>query len=200
MTDADPLGPWVPASLDDVRARLAPAGAPWWIGGGYAVELAVGAPFRAHGDVDVLLLRRDQLAVQRALPDWEWWAADPPGTLRRWHPGEILPLAVHDIWCRPSAAAPWALQFMLDEADGDDWVSRRDPRLRRPLAGIGRTSPAGLPYLSADIQLFYKSKGLRPKDEADFTAVLPVLEPAQRAWLRGALGLADPAHPWLARL
>jgi hypothetical protein len=53
------------------------AGGPWWIAGGCAIELAVGQPVRDHADVDVLVLRRDRLAVQRALPGWDWQAADP---------------------------------------------------------------------------------------------------------------------------
>lgn len=174
--------------------------APWWIAGGYAIEFAVGEPFRGHNDVDVLLLRRDQLTVQRALPDWEWWAAEPPGALRPWVPGEILPDAVHDIWCRPSAEDPWRIQFMLDEADGDDWVSRRDPRIRRPLTELGRVNGNGIPYVAPEIQLFYKAKGARPKDEEDFAAALPVLRPEERQWLREAMRLVYGEHAWLDRL
>ncbi|MFC3494460.1 NUDIX domain-containing protein [Glycomyces rhizosphaerae] len=200
MTEANPLGRWEPATPDEVRDLLAAVDAPWWIAGGYAIEFAVGEPFREHGDVDVLLLRRDQLEAQRALPDWEWWAADPPGTLRPWAPGEILPPEVHDIWCRRGPDEPWCFQFMLDEADGEEWVSRRDPRIRRPIAEIGRTSADGLPYLAPEIQLFYKSHGLRPKDEEDFAAVLPVLTAEQRQWLRGTMTKAYGQHPWLDRL
>ena len=44
------------------------ADVPWWcVAGGHAVELAVGRPLRPHSDIDVLLLRRDQLAAQHAL-------------------------------------------------------------------------------------------------------------------------------------
>ncbi|MGW4972881.1 nucleotidyltransferase domain-containing protein, partial [Streptomyces albidoflavus] len=84
-----PYGAWEPASVTEVAALFAPLCEPWWIAGGYAVELAVGRAFRGHADIDVLLLREDQLAAQRALAGWEWWAADPPGTLRPWEAGEI---------------------------------------------------------------------------------------------------------------
>jgi hypothetical protein len=202
MTDtaADPLGRWEPASVAEVGSRFSGIGAPWWIAGGYAIEHAVGAPFRAHGDIDVLLLRRDQLAGQAALPDWEWWAAQPPGALRRWRRGEILPEAVHDIWCRPGPDAPWRVQFMLDEAEGDQWVSRRDPRIRRPIASLNGGTADGVTYLAPEIQLYYKAKGPRPKDEQDFDQMLPVLTAAQRAWLRAAIDLAHGDHPWIHRL
>ncbi|HEX5116308.1 MAG TPA: amino acid transporter [Pseudonocardiaceae bacterium] len=173
---------------------------PWWLAGGYAIELAVGRAFREHDDIDVLLLRRDQLTAQRVLAGWEWWAADPPGVLRPWQPGETLPAHVHDIWCRPTAAQPWRIQFMLDESSGEDWISRRDPRVRRPISTLGHTSPDGIPYLAPEIQLFYKARGLRAKDDADFDAIHTLLDAQQRQWLVDAIRDTYGAHPWLDRL
>lgn len=201
MRTETPWGPWDPPPLDGAVRLLAPLRAPWWIAGGYAVELAVGRPFREHADIDVLLLRRDQLEAQRVLSGWEWWAADPPGTLRPWRPGEILPAGVHDIWCRPGADEPWRLQFMLADTDGEDWVFRRDPRVRLPLERLGRLSDGGVPYLAPEVQLLYKSKSRRAKDEQDFEAALPVLDVHGRAWLAETIALAEGAdHPWAARL
>ena len=95
---ATPWDPWDPAPLSDVVALFSAVRIPWWIVGGYAIELAVGHAFREHSDIDVLLLRCDQLAVQEVLSSWEWWVADAPGTLRPWRRGEILPVGVHDFW------------------------------------------------------------------------------------------------------
>jgi hypothetical protein len=90
---------------------------------------------------------------------------------------------------------------MLDECSGDDWVSRRDERIRRPVTSIGLVSARGIPYLAAEIQLFYKAKNERPKDETDFTAALPLLTMPRRQWLSNALSLVyGPEHPWRARL
>jgi hypothetical protein len=188
---ADSLGPWDPAPVNEVAELFGGCEVNWWIAGGYAIELAVGRRFREHGDIDVLLLRRDQLCVQRALAGWDWHAADPPGTLRPWRPGEWLPPEVHDIWCRPAPDAPWRIQIMLDESSGEDWVSRRDPRLRRPTATIGGRTADGVPYLTPEIQLLYKGNGMRDKDQDDFAAALPNLTGDQREWLRGALTQAS---------
>ena len=93
------------------------------------------------------------------------------------------------------------MQVMLDESSGSQWVSRRDKRIQRPIASIGSVTANGIPYVSPEIQLFYKAKGRRPRDETDFTAALPVLTQAQREWLTDALGLVyGPGHPWRARL
>jgi hypothetical protein len=189
------LDDWSPATPAEVAGLF--ANHRWWLAGGYALELAAGRSWREHGDIDVLLLRRDQLVVQQVLVGWEWWAAEPPGTLRPWQAREILPPHVHDIWCRPTADAPWRIQVMLDESSGEDWVSRRNPSVRRSIATIGHVSPAGVPYLAPEIQLFYKAKGRRPKDEQDFAEIGPELSDEQRAWLTAALtSTHGPHHPW----
>lgn len=201
MTDEPTaLDSWDPAPLTEVAALFRGLKTPWWVAGGRAVELAVGHRVREHGDTDVLMLRRDQLAVQQALPDWKWWAADPPGSLRPWAAGEVLPESVHDVWCQPGPGEPWRVQIMLDESRRQEWVSRRDPRVRRPVRTLGLVSADGIPYLAPEVQLFYKAKEPRPKDEADLTAVLPTLTARQRHWLVRALSRAYGPHPWAGRL
>lgn len=200
MSAAIDLDRWEALLPEEVRDLLAGVDAPWWVAGGYAIEYAVGKPFREHGDVDILMLHRDHMEAQRALPGWELWAADPPGTLRPWAPGEVLPPEIHDIWCRPTPDSPWRFQFMLDNAEGPEWVSRRDARIRLPLNEIGRVTSDGIPYLRPEIQLLYKAKGPRPKDEQDFTMALSKLDTEQRQWLREAITIAYGEHPWLDRI
>jgi hypothetical protein len=194
------LGPWEPATVHEVAGLFAGFPGPWWIAGGFAIELATGRAIRPHDDIDVGLLRSDHLAAHGALPGWELWAADPPGRLRPWERGEPLPDHVHDVWCRPSAGSPWRIQLMIDESDGADWVSRRHPRLRRPMDGLVRTTADGVPFLAPEVQLHYKAKARRPKDVVDLHAALPVLGRHEREWLRKAIACTAPGHPWLALL
>lgn len=197
---ADEHGVWDPLSPAEVTDLFRDSGFAWWIAGGWAIDLFVGRTTRSHADVDVQILRRDQLAVQARLATWDLHAADPPGTLRPWKPGEILLAHVHDIWCRPSPASPWALQLMVADADADRWIFRRDPRVSRPLAALSRQTPAGFPYLAPEIQLLFKARAQRPKDESDFAVVLPHVEDHGRAWLAAALRTCYPEHPWIGLL
>jgi hypothetical protein len=88
---------------------------------------------------------------------------------------------------------------MLDESSGEDWVSRRNSDVRRPIATIGRLN-GGIPCLTPEIQLYYKAKNVRPKDELDFAQMLPMLSAGQREWLRSALATTYGAHVWQRRL
>jgi hypothetical protein len=195
------LGPWDALSPADLATVFAGVAAIWWLAGGWALDLFLGRVTRPHDDIDVQILRRDHLRIRKALASWDMHAADPPGTLRPWPVNEELPASVHDVWCRRSPDEPWAFQLMIADTEGDDWVYRRDPRVRRPLGELsGPTSTRTMRVLTPDVQLLYKSKGLRPKDQQDFDAVLSALTTRQRAWLRQALTTASPSHPWVAAL
>jgi hypothetical protein len=206
MTDeVHSLGEWRPLSPHEIAALFAPLPAYWWIAGGWAIDLFLGRQTRGHEDIDVQVLRRDQQAVRALLGTWDLQAALPPPRnevwpFRAWHQGEVLDLTSHDIWCRSTPTEPWALQLMIADTREDRWLFRRAHTIARPLTTIGGTTPEGIPYLAPEIQLLYKARGMRPKDEADFAATLPVLSQPRRQWLKHALMMVDPQHPWLDRL
>ncbi len=165
------LGRWDPLTPQQVVDLFwaSPVRPSWWIAGGYAIELFVGRSLRQHADIDVMILRRDQQLVHDVLSGWDIRAADPPGHLRSWRARETLPHSVHDIWCREDPSGPWRLQVMLDESDGERWYSRRKSTIAMPIRDLGRHTSDGWPYLSPEVQLFYKAKALDQleKDEMD---------------------------------
>jgi hypothetical protein len=190
---------WEPITPAEVADTLQTLKAPWWIAGGQAIDAFLGRETHDPGDIDVGVFREDQLEVQAALADWDLQAADPPGSLRPWLPGETLPEGVYDVWCRCDPQAAWGLRLMLDESDDDDWVYRRMPAVRRPLSTLTWTLD-GVPYLAPEVQLLYKSGTMSPANAADFEVCLPRLSSEQRRWLDTALALAHPGHPWRERL
>jgi hypothetical protein len=197
------LGTWAPLTPRDVCALFIGVEdqVSWWIAGGYAIELFVGRPLREHGDIDVLMLRRDQHRIHDVLDGWDIHAAGPPGQLRRWPSGETLPEAVHDIWCRETPDGPWRFQVMLDESDGTLWRSRVNSQVCLPVPLLGRrTAIRGWPYLTPEVQLFYKARHTRAKDEMDFAAAAPLLDERARSWLDDALRRTVPEHHWRTAL
>ena len=79
---------------------------------------------------------------------------------------------------------------MLDDSDGDVWRSRRSAGVTMPIAELASRDAAGIPFLRAEVQLFYKAKAPRTKDILDFAAALPCPTPYQGAWLRRAVAMA----------
>ncbi len=92
------LGRWEPLDVRAVAGLLSTAAVQWWIAGGWAIDLHLGRQTRPHGDIDVLGLRPDLHKIRSCIKGWDLHAADPPGILRPWRPGEVLPPRVHDVW------------------------------------------------------------------------------------------------------
>ena len=115
--------------------------------------------------------------------------------LAPWAVDERLELPIHE------AHATWFdgyhLEFLLNERDPrtDEWVFRRDARVRRSMAAAFPGGP-NIPYLAPEIVLLYKAKAASEKNEADFGVAVAHLTDEQRFWLAQALNLTMPGHPW----
>jgi hypothetical protein len=187
------LGSWQPLSLKSATDTFASARFRWWVAGGHALELHLERRWRTHGDTDISVLRNDLHAAYSLLPEWDIHIA-AGGRLTPWH-GEPLRVERHEnnLWCRRNPAGRWILDIVISEGSDEAWIYRRDPSVQRSWDLAVLHSANGVPYLAPELQLLYKSKGRRPKDEADAIEVIPRLEDEQRAFLVRSL---EPAHPW----
>ena len=174
---------------------------PWWIAGGWALDLSLGKRSRDHADVDITVLRKDQETLQHFLGHgWQFLVVDPAlgsATRRVWLPGEALAPPLHEIHAERDGEHA---EFLLEETSGSEWVYRRHDRVRRPIEQLGTRSPLGLPVIAAEVVLLFKAKAPRQQDIADLTMMLPSLEPTQISWLRQAIETAHPDSPFLERL
>jgi hypothetical protein len=172
---------------------------PWWVAGGWALDLYLQKVSRAHKDLDIGIFRKDAASVIAALSGWQFFEASE-GVLSPLAVGITPRAEVNSLWCKRVNAAHWQLELMLDEADGESWVFRRDPRITRPLSSAIRRNPEGIAYLAPEIQLLYKARATRAEDQADFSLVARHLDRDARTWLRESLMHTDSEHPWISLL
>jgi hypothetical protein len=190
---------WEPLTPQQVAELLRGVDAPWWIAGGWALDLFVGRQMRAHEDIEISVFRGDEVKIRERLNGWEFSLATD-GTLTPWKSGTPLPKEAHEIWVREHGRETWQLEILIEEREGGRWFYRRNERIGVHEKDIGRFTNDGIPYIRPDIQLLYKSKGGRAVDESDLLAILPRLDAAQRATLSAWISADDPTHRWLARL
>jgi hypothetical protein len=174
----------------------------WWIAGGWAIDLFLGQQTREHEDVDVAILRDDELAFRRHLSTWELWPGlgndqleSNPLTL-----DQELPLNREVLWCRPTPTEDWAFELLLNKTIDDDWVFKRNDSVRIPISTLGEVTPDGIPYLKPEVVLLFKAKSNRDKDQIDFDNVISRLNTEALTWLRSALSTTHPNHSWLNKL
>jgi hypothetical protein len=185
---------WHPA---EVARRLAGVDATWYVTAGWALDLRQGRQTREHEDVEIAAPEHAFEAVRAALDGFELWVIG--GGLA--HPVTPATLAAHhQTWVREPATGAWRLDVMREPWEGETWVFRRDPRIRLPRDRVIARTEDGIPYARPEIALLYKAKSSRPKDDADFASVLPLLGPEQREWLAQSIALVHPGHNWLQPL
>ena len=100
--------------------------------------------------------------------------------------------------CSTRRPALWRLDVMREPWEGDTWVCRRDPRIRRPGSEVIAFTADGIPYQQPEVALLFKAKHTREKDQADFEASCRC-SARSRAWLAEALELVHPGHAWIGR-
>lgn len=196
MTATD-LGPWEPLSITSVVAAFSSARFRWWISGGHALDLALGRTWRLHEDTDVGVARHDLGALHGLLSSWDLHVA-AGGKLTPWR-GEPLDVGRHqnNVWCRLTLDGPWVLDVTISDGSDRDWIYRRDRSVVVPWDVAIQRTAEGIPFLAPELQLLYKSKDLRAKDDIDAAEVIPNLDGRQRALLSRLLA---PGHPWHRRL
>lgn len=174
----------------------------WGICGGWAIDLYLGRVTRRHKDVDIAILRRDQLALQGYLSSKAWILKKAfQGVFTTWANGELIEPPVHTIWCRNPDSDPGFIEILFNEADDQHFLFRRDCSIRLTLDLAFQRSNLDLPILAPEIVLLYKAKYVSDEENnADFYQALPYLDPASRAWLKAALFSTHTNHEWIENL
>ena len=201
----------------------------WALAGGWAVDAWLGRVTRDHLDVDIAVSVNDHQALLEHFAGWQLIGHDEgmtnQGGAELWD-GRPLVLPAHIHARSPEASGPLPERFdeagarvvfpedgfwldicLVERSPDGDWVLNAEPRVAVPLAECIRQSGWGLPTVAPEVILFYKltmyvgtKNHLRPHDEADFAALLPLLSD-QREWLRGAVTRVYVGeHPWIGRM
>ncbi len=202
MMTATPTLPhdaWAAWHPQELAHRLAGVTRPWYIVGGWALDLWHGEQMRPHDDLEFTILRTDFADFRAALPGLRLHAVGD-GHVEPLGAEDVLPSGIAQVWCEDVAAACWRVDMMLEDGTPETWVYKRDPSIRLPRAEAVRRTGGGIAYLAPEIVLLFKAKYRRDKDEADFAKALPRLDAKQRCWLQACLAQAYPDHAWSAVL
>lgn len=190
---------WQPA---DVAVLLADVTTPWYVAGGWALDLCRGEQTREHNDLEVAVPAAEFGDVRRALAGYEFEAV---GDGRLWPVDSPAFARTFQTWLsEPDPARPGGRVYRLDvfrePAARGHWMCRCDEQIKLPYPRVIRHSPSGIPYLAPELALLFKARHPQLKDEADFAGIVPLLTAQARGWLRRTLGRVHPDHPWIESL
>ncbi|MFB7512761.1 nucleotidyltransferase domain-containing protein [Streptomyces sp. NPDC056144] len=183
---------------EQVAERLADADAPWYVAAGWALDLFRGGQSRPHGDLEIAVPVAGFAEIRDRFPEY---AFDAVGSGRVWaDPGAEALAATHQTWVRDRATDRYLFDVFREPHEGGTWICRRDESLRLPYDALIERTSDGIPFLAPELVLLFKAKASRPKDQADFEGVLPLLDRPRREALSGWLTRVHPGHPWLREL
>jgi hypothetical protein len=191
---------WAAWRPEEAARLLAGVEAPWYVAAGWAIDLFLGEEGREHEDLEIAVPATRFSEVAAALGGFELFVIEPKRATPLAEATAELLEETHQTWVLDRGAGVWRLDVFREPSDGEIWVSRRDERIRLPYDQVLDRTGAGIPYGRPEIILLFKAKHARPKDDEDFAAVLPRLDPEPRRWLAEALELVHPGHRWLPDL
>jgi hypothetical protein len=174
---------------------------PWYVAAGWAIDLYLGGGHREHEDLELAVPNSRFEEVVEALAGFEIFVITGPQRAAPLAEARDQLEETHQTWVREPATDLWRLDVFREPSDGDTWLCRRDESIRLPYDRVIEWTEDGIPYGRPEIVLLFKAKhSHRGRDQRDFEAVVPRLEPERRRWLAEALESVHPGHPWLAEL
>jgi len=198
LTEAEAEARWADAwTPSQVAARLAGVSAPWYVAGGWALDLFKGEQTREHSDLEIAVPAELFPVIRARFPEF---AFDVVASGHIW---ELTPEAselTHQTWLRDPSTGSFLVDVFREPHDGPTWICRRDPSIRLPYTAVVRHTPEGIPYLAPELALLFKAKAVRGKDQRDFSSTLPLMDDTQRQVLAGLLARVHPGHGWLTSL
>jgi Aminoglycoside-2''-adenylyltransferase len=191
--DGPPLDAWQPWRPEQAAEQLAGVSVPWYVVGGWAIDLWLGHETRPHGDLEIAILRADFPTIRARLSGFVLHTVGD-GEVRLLPAPAAPPADKHQNWVLDPVANAWRMDIMLEPGDAATWRFRRDATIHAPRPRM-TGSRAGVPFLKPAATLLYKAKAMRPKDEADFQrlSAAPRCRRTRLACRRAVAGTSRPS-------
>jgi hypothetical protein len=156
----------------------------WFVAGGWALDLFLNRETRPHSDIEIGIFRNNQMKLYRYFEKRKKYYIDNRSRIGKhikteWNK-EYLRLPIHEICIEYDDLE---LEVLLNEKDEENWIYRRDEKIKLNENLAIQYSTNEIPYLSPEIVLLYKTKDLRDKDIEDIKNAAPRMSDFQKRWL-----------------
>jgi len=167
-----------------VKTIMDKFGYPWFIAGGWAIDLFLGRETRNHDDIEIGIYRKHQMQLYRYLEKYKKYYIDNRSRVgihekREWNK-EYLRLPIHELYVE---YRDLEIEVLLNERDNTSWIYRRNEKIKREEKKVILFTDKRIPYLCPEIVSLYKTKDIRDKDIQDIGNAYSKMNEDQKEWL-----------------
>ena len=167
-------------------------GFPWFVAGGWAIDLFLNRETRVHEDIEIGIYRKNQMQLYRFFEKHKKYYIYNRSRVgkhekRGWNK-EYLQLPIHQLYVEYESME---IEILLNERDDSGWVYRRDREVKREESKVIQFTDNRIPYLCPEIVLLYKTKEMRDKDMDDVSNAIVKMTESQKKWLIDSVKSAE---------
>ena len=159
-------------------------GFPWFIAGGWAIDLFLDRETRTHDDIEIGIYREHQMKLQKYFEKRKKYYINNKSLIGKhtkveWNK-EYLRLPIHELYIEYN---DFEIEVLLNERDEANWIYRRNEKIKHNEQTVILNTKDGIPYLCPEIVLLYKTKEIREKDIQDIKNASTKMNDSQIKWL-----------------
>ncbi|MFC5700383.1 nucleotidyltransferase domain-containing protein [Cohnella faecalis] len=184
--------------LDNIESVMKTFTRPWFIAGGWSIDLAVGEKTRNHKDMDICIFRED---VEYALEHFQGWDVHVavPGEHRLERVNELGDLNPPR-YCLHLFKGDEFLEILLTERRKEEVIFRKNREINMHISDFIRGHLPRL-YVNPAWQLLFKSLSTREEDEHDFRVYRGrVKDTKSKKWLLDSMIKVKGNAEWIEKL
>ena len=159
-------------------------GFPWFIAGGWAIDLFLDCETRIHDDIEIGIYREHQMKLFRYFEKRKKYYINNKSLIGKHNKvewaKEYLRLPIHEIYIEYDDLE---MEVLLNERDEENWIYRRNDKIKLNEQSAILHTKNGIPYLCPEIVLLYKTKKMREKDIEDFKNASTKMNDSEIKWL-----------------
>lgn len=167
---------------------------PWFVAGGWTIDLAVNEVTREHKDIDICIFREDAEYTINYFSDWDIQVAIP-GEHRLEKVNQLLDIELPR-YCLHLFQGKKFLEILLTEQSGKEVIFRKNRDLRMNINDFSKQN-GNLSFVNPAWQLLFKSLSTREEDEHDFKIYInKVNDHESKKWLFKSIKAVNGNQEW----
>ncbi|MFC5406456.1 nucleotidyltransferase domain-containing protein [Cohnella soli] len=188
----------ISSELDKIELLMKSFERPWFIAGGWTIDLALDEVTRAHKDMDICIFRSDIEYAISYFQDWDIHVAVPGES--RLEPYKKISDLELPRYCLHLFKGNDFLEILATELIGDEVIFRKNRNITMHISNFIKGS-IERPFVNPAWQLLFKSLSTRIEDEHDFKIYIERMNDDQlKKWLLESMIISNGNKDWIKEL